>query len=390
MNTETQNKSSKGAWSPCDCDTVAALLEGVADGVLVTDLEGCVLRCNPAAEVLTGRSAGEARGVPFAQVLGCDELAGSPLGREGFRGEWVEVTCRGRRADGRPLVLRVRARTLADPVGRPAGRAVLFSEISLHESLHQKIVAYERLASLGELAASLVHEIGNPVSVIVGFSHLLVQQHGADPGGEVRGRILREAERCQKIVGQLLSYASSAGPSARPAPLSLQNAVVEVVDLLRYKLNRKGVWSEIAWEPDTPLVVADSGEVKQVVLNLLLNALDATPQGGTVRVTGRRAERETTVGGDSLLSPVARVVREPWAELRVLDEGPGLGVGDPERFFAPFCTTKEKGGGLGLTVCRRIVAERGGQVRLENRPEGGACAVVELPGYRPASQSSYQ
>jgi len=168
-------------------------------------------------------------------------------------------------------------------------------------------------------------------------------------------------------------------------PVSVRQVVDETLDLLGYQLKRRGIGFEVEWAPDVPMVVADPGELKQVFLNILLNALEAMERGGKIRIEGRASVRESTVGGESLLRPSTRVVQERWAEVRVEDEGPGLGAGDPERFFTPFFTTKEKGGGLGLSVCRRILRDRGGAVRLENREGRGARAVVELPAYAPTA-----
>jgi signal transduction histidine kinase len=272
-------------------------------------------------------------------------------------------------------------RWIWDEAGRPVGQVGLFSEASLQESLQKKLVAYERLASLGELASSLAHEVGNPVGVILGFARLLIQEEGHDPGGEIRERIYRESERCREIVGQLLDYARSSRTAPRPIPLNLGDVVREVIQLLSYRMKRQGVTWDLTWAPGTPLVEADPGEMKQVLLNVLLNAVEAMDRGGTVWVTGNRIDREITVGGDSLLNPRTTVVRNAWLEVRVADEGPGLGPTEPERAFEPFYTTKEKGGGLGLAVCRRILGEWGGEISLENRQGGGACAVVRLPGW---------
>jgi signal transduction histidine kinase len=278
-------------------------------------------------------------------------------------------------------MLRLRTRWVSDPAGRPGDLLGIFSEVSLQESLQRKLVAHERMASLGELASSLVHEIGNPVGVILGFARLLVEEAGRDPGGELRERIYAEAQRCREIVGQFLDYARSSRALPRPTPLNLGDLVRETLALVAYRMKRQGLAWEVGWEPETPLVEADPGEMKQVFLNLLLNAVEAMGEGGTVRIFGRRVERETLVGGDSLLAPTPAVLRRAWTEVWVEDEGPGLGNLEPERFFEPFFTTKEKGGGLGLLVCRRILGEWGGEITLENRPGGGARATLRLPGW---------
>lgn len=358
----------------------AALLAGMREGAFLAGLEGDVRVFGPAAEVITGRGAGEVLGGDWRRALGCP--SGEDRGAAVSPGNsWTERTCRGTRADGSPLVLRLRTRWVGDRAGRPAAQLGLFSEVSLQESLQRKLVAHERMASLGELASSLVHEIGNPVGVILGFARLLVQEEGRDPGGELRERIYAEAQRCREIVGQFLDYARSSRTLPRPTPLNLGDLVRDTIALISYRMKRQGIAWEVAWEPETPLVEADPGELKQVLLNVLLNAVEAMGEGGTVRISGQRLDRETLVGGDSLLAPRSAVLRRAWAEVRVEDQGSGLGDLDPERLFEAFYTTKEKGGGLGLLVCRRILGEWGGEITLENRPGGGACATLRLPGW---------
>jgi signal transduction histidine kinase len=374
----------KQGFEPCDdtaeTDLLAALFEGLGEGALLTDAETRVTRFGGAAQIITGRSAQEVLGMTWGEALGCAEGDEGPFLEQECSEGWAQTVCRGRRADGTSLLLRVRSRCIRNRHGRASGSVLLFSEASLQESLQRRFVAYQRLAGLGELSAALVHEVGNPVSVILGFAHLLMQQDGGDPGGEIRERIYLEAKRCRTIVDQLLDYARSSSRTSTPAPMSLREVALEVAGLLSYRLRSRGIETEIEWSPEVPLVRADAGEMKQVFLNLLINALDASQSGGRVRIAGLPFPRDVSVGGDSLLRPRPTVVREVWARVLVEDEGTGLGGGDPERFFAPFYSTKEKGGGLGLAVCRRIAEQLGGTLRLETRERGGARAILELPG----------
>ncbi|HSH70572.1 MAG TPA: PAS domain S-box protein, partial [Deferrisomatales bacterium] len=173
-----QDTGMKNIHDSQTCDTLVACLEATGDGICLTDLEGRIQRVNPAAEIMTGRTSGEAVGLDCCEFLGCGDRSVCPLTRPAQGKAWEEATCRGTRTDGSLLVLRTRTRLVFDAVGRPAGRVLLFSESSLQESLQRKMVVYERQASLGELATSLVHEVGNPVSVILGFARLLIQQQG--------------------------------------------------------------------------------------------------------------------------------------------------------------------------------------------------------------------
>lgn len=356
------------------------LMEGLAEGVLLTDLDGIVVRAGESATIITGRNSSELIGASLNAALGVREA--EPLMPVESLGvdAWTQTLCRGTRGGGAPLTLRLRSRAVREGGGRPTGAVHLFSEAALQENLHRRFVAYQRLAGLGELSAALVHEVGNPVSVILGFAQLLMMQNGEDAGGEIRSRIFLEANRCRTIVEQLLDYAKSSARVPSPTPVSLREVALEVVGLLGYRQKRAGVATRVEWATDCPLVHADTGEMKQVFLNLLLNAIDASPQGTEIVITGARFTKEVPVGGGSLLSPMPAVKEKGWARVTVEDRGKGLGGGDPERFFAPFYSTKEKGGGLGLAVCRRIAEQLGGTLSLFERDGGGARAVLELPG----------
>lgn len=370
-----------GKLTPCASGGFQeVLLEGLGEGVFVTNLAGKVVDAGASAQIITGRSAHETIGATLGAALGALEgepiLALDLLTLEG----WVQTVNRARRSDGAPLTLRIRSRGYCDEAGRPKGAVHLFSETSLQENLHRRLVAHQRLAGLGELSAALVHEVGNPVSVILGFAHLLVSQDGEDPDGEIRSRIYTEARRCREIVDKVLDYARSSSRAPSPSPLSLREVAADVVALLGYRMRRSGIEARVEWEEECPFVTSDAGEMKQVLLNLMINAIDASPPDTSIVISGGGFVREVAVGGGSLTAPRPMVREERMVRVVVADRGTGLGSGDPDRYFAPFHSTKEKGGGLGLAVCRRIVEQLGGRLYLEEREGGGANAVMELPG----------
>ncbi|NTU59483.1 MAG: hypothetical protein HGA98_00310, partial [Deltaproteobacteria bacterium] len=247
-----------------EADVLSALFEGLGEGILLTDLENRVVRFGGAAQVITGRVAQDVLGAPWFDALGCPEGEEASFAGRDLSPDWAQTVCRGRRADGTSLLLRLRTRAFRNRQGRIAGRLLLFSEGSVQESLQRRFVAYQRLAGLGELSAALVHEVGNPVSVILGFAHLLVQQEGADPGGELRQRIYVEAKRCRTIVDQILDYARSSSRASTPTLVSLREVALEVVGLLGYRLRSRSIETAVEWSPEVPLVRADPGEMKQV------------------------------------------------------------------------------------------------------------------------------
>ena len=232
----------------------------------------------------------------------------------------------------------------------------------------ERLVRSERLASVGRLAAGLSHEIGNPISAILGFQDLLLMG-GLTPEEErdFLERMKKETERIHKVLRDLLDFARPAGRPRGPAqeepPSSVSDAANDAVALVRPQKDWKGIEVTCDVAPDVPPVAIGHERLVQILLNLLLNAGDVVPRdGGRVIVRAARDER-------------GRV------RVTVEDDGPGIAPEIEPLLFEPFATTKDvgKGTGLGLAVCRGLVEAAGGAISAERGDLGGARFVVELP-----------
>jgi two-component system, NtrC family, sensor kinase len=231
----------------------------------------------------------------------------------------------------------------------------------------ERLVRSERLASVGRLSAGLAHEIGNPISAILGFQELLLM--GGLSREEERDfveRMKRETERIHKVLRDLLDFAR---PAAQPRdaeverPCSVHDAVSDAAALVRPQRGWKEVELETEIAPGLPLVTIGHERLVQVLLNLLLNAGDAVPKDHA-RVLVR-----ASLGADGR------------ARIEVEDNGHGIAKEIEPRLFEPFATTKDvgKGTGLGLAVCRGLVEAAGGAISAERGALGGARFVVDLP-----------
>ncbi len=216
----------------------------------------------------------------------------------------------------------------------------------------------EQLASLGQFAAGLAHELRNPLMAM----KILVQSAlERDPATAMSGRDLsvidEEITRLEQLVQGFLDFARP--PEAVRQPTSLAEIVSPTVNLVTAQAGRTGVSVSCAFDPDLPPVNADAGQLRQVILNLLLNAIDATPSGGKVSIHANRHN------GDAII--------------KVADTGRGLPKNLGDTIFDPFVSTRETGIGLGLSICRRIVETHQGTITARTRSEGGAEFTVTIP-----------
>ena len=257
----------------------------------------------------------------------------------------------------------------------------------------------EKVASVGRLAAGVAHEIGNPLGAMTGYLHLLrTTVNGNADAAEALTGIERESARIDRIMRSMLDYARPRRRVVEPVEL---NAVVRrVLAMLRDQGTMRQVESALMLEPGLPALTGDPHEIEQMLVNLLLNAVDAMQGNGMVTVVTQclpfaevatDADRRSNDPGDFVvprghsarvhawLNTVGNVSRV--VELVVADTGPGIPWSDSERVFDPFFTTKDpgKGTGLGLAVVARIVEGFGGTVWVRQAREGGAAFVLCFP-----------
>jgi two-component system NtrC family sensor kinase len=234
----------------------------------------------------------------------------------------------------------------------------------LHKTERQ-LIHGEKLASVGRLAAGVAHEIGNPLTAVLGLLELLREGDlSPEQTREFLARIAAETERINGIIRDLLDFARYDAESDEPEQTAdLRDVIRDAVSLVRPQKSSKAIAIEVSVDPEAQLVFGPSRRLTQIVLNLLLNAVDAL--GGAGRVEIRVA---------ACPDDPARV------SLQVLDDGPGLDPAIEQTLFEPFTTTKPvgKGTGLGLAVTHAIVDALGGTIEARNRKAGGACFEVRL------------
>jgi signal transduction histidine kinase len=257
-------------------------------------------------------------------------------------------------------------------------------QVEARLALEARLRQSEKLATIGQMAAEIAHEVGTPLNVIGGRARALSRKaaertaqtagDAGDFGSDVRknaGIIAGEADRITKIIRQVLEFSRQRGPTL--TRVHLGGVVAEALDFLGETIRRQGIEVEVHTMPSPPEVPGDPDQIQQVCLNLLMNAIHAMPGGGTLRVSTERVSRRKD--GLDLADP------DEYAVLVISDSGPGIPPGDVEKIFEPFFTTKDEGQGtgLGLAVSHGIVKDHDGWIEVQSPPAGGAVFRVFLP-----------
>jgi two-component system sporulation sensor kinase A len=279
-------------------------------------------------------------------------------GVDGYRKERRYI-----RRDGRLRWASVTASLVQERGRKPQFLVVMMEDITEQKQAQEALIQSERLTVAGRLAASLTHEINNPLQSVIGCLGLAQESLEAGEVAEVRELLqvtAEELERAAGIVSDLRDLSRPSEPSDRK-PVEVNSRLERVLILTREQCQKCGV--EVVWEPaeGLPTLSLVPNRIHQAFLNLVLNALEAMPDGGRLRVS-------TDCTGD----PAG--VRVTFA-----DTGSGIVPGDLSHLFDPFYTTKAEGLGLGLYITRHIVEEHGGRIEVESKPGEGTRFTVWLP-----------
>ncbi len=330
--------------------------------VLAARVEGTQLRAPDEAAwdalaQLAGPSDLGAAGTEALTTLATEHgfSAAAPL-RTG-EGELLAVLLIGSDKD-RPSAVRPRVlAALSSAAARCLGPAAAVQAAMRLARLDTEVQHLDRLAAVGGLLAEIVHEIRNPLVSIKTFLHLLDEDAGED--AEFRGIAIDELRRIERLLEVVMQHARP--PSARSSEAigELEPALRSVVQLATLRAASRGLSVELSIDPETPPARIAPDALRQVLLNLTLNAIEASERGGVVRLVATAHE-----GGVSIA---------------VEDEGPGIPEALRARLFEPFFSTKSRAGGLGLAITRKLVEEVGGTIEIEARAPSGTRFRVTLP-----------
>jgi len=342
------------------------ILDSMGECLVAFDLCGRLQTFNRMAEAVTGFSAEEVTGAQSSFLIPPELAEGSPVTRALRHGEEltsVDTVVRKRSKGTVPV--RMTSRLLRDERDNVRGVIATFTDLRPARKLEEKVRQLDRLAALGRFASSIAHEVRNPLSGIAAGIQYMSRQFG-DTGPEAENVefLLREVARLERIIQDLLRV-------THPQELVLAEASVEDVVERSLKslgtlLADKALSLDLSVSGRLQSVEMDADQIQQVFINLIKNAVEATPEGGKIKIAAANCDEtdRESCGG---------------VEVTVVDSGPGIQASDSDRIFEPFFTTKPGGTGLGLYITHEIVRRHGGELSVTSEPGKGAVFTVRLP-----------
>jgi len=333
------------------------LMENMPIGLVALDADGNIIAFNQTAEAICRQTPEDVIGKqgnailpePFRQIIANLASERGIIERE--------VDCQV--AEGKTVPLEVIATRLEEDKVGFLGYIILFRDLTEMRHLKKEVARSQRLASLGNLAAGVAHEIRNPLSSIKGFATYFKERYRDHPqDGETADIMVQEVERLNRVIGQLLELARPVAMEKRPVSLpALIRQTLKIVEG-QARAQNSAIFSDLA--NDIPEVMMDPDKIKQVLLNLYLNALKAMKEGGALTV------KLTSVPGSSAI-------------ITVTDQGPGIDRRDLAHIFDPYFTTSPSGTGLGLSIVHKIIEAHDGEINVESVKGEGTKVSIILP-----------
>ena len=345
------------------------IIRSISSGLITMDREGKIILFNPAAEEIFAMRSGAAIGRSIIEVLPGLRSHLEAIGRthavESRARKFFDLNYA--RPDGKKVFLRCSMSPLSLPEGEQKGEILLLQDLTELKQIEEEMKKVEGLALIGELAAGIAHEVRNPLASISGSIQMLREERGrSEMSGQLMDIILREIGRLNNLVSDFLLF-------ARPKQTKIEQFDLNqlILDSLTIFKGREEWMSRIRVETDFPnslVLGSDPEQLRQVLWNLFLNACEAMPKGGLLRV---KTEKTVFWAPDD--------ARREMVKITIRDTGEGFSQKALDQLFIPFFTTKEGGTGLGLAVVKRIVEGLKGKVSGKNHSQGGAEITMLLP-----------
>ncbi|MEA2088145.1 MAG: ATP-binding protein [Candidatus Caldatribacteriota bacterium] len=343
-------------------DYTTKLLETMDNAVISVDNKGNIKTFNRKSEEIFGKKREEVLNQDCQEVLNLN-VDGKSL----FKKYLLEKKNIAREIilDEKGLkkkILDINTSFLTDESGEITGVVAVIRDVTEIKDLNEEVARHKRLAALGKLSAGIAHEIRNPLSSIRGLAQFVYNSFSkTDERKEDLNTIIQEVDRLNKLVVQVLDFAKLKKPNL--ARFSLNDLIRKIAELFKLEIKDKQIKFSLELSPDISQIQADEDQVRQILMNVIINAIQAIPKEGEIKIKTKKA----------LLKG------EPAIKLIIEDSGIGIPEKDFTQIFDPFFSTKEKGSGLGLSIAYKLIEAHRGEIKVESKEGEGTKFVIFLP-----------
>jgi PAS domain S-box-containing protein len=344
-----------------------SIIQSIGSGIIITEMNDTITYINRAGERILGYSKEELMGRPFS-IFSLKEkqsmipsFLNNPDDLDTRKEGWM------RKKDHTEFPVGFTINNHLSIRGERIGKIVVFRDLTNVYKIQEEILRMDRLVSLGKLASGIAHELRNPLAGIKTTAQALGEEmSGDDSRREYLHRITKEIDRLNDLLKTFFSF-------AKPQNLNLvhchiKDIINEIIPFLIKEIADKGIRFIETYHPQLPKVKVDKTQMHQVFLNLFLNAIQAMPNGGELKIEA-----------GPMISNSLEGFKQNFIKVVISDTGRGIPPHIVHRIFDPFFTTKSKGIGLGLSITYQIIKKHGGTIKVESRWEKGTSFVINLP-----------
>jgi two-component system, NtrC family, nitrogen regulation sensor histidine kinase GlnL len=344
-----------------------SIIQSMGSGIILTRMDDTITYLNRAGEKILGYVKHELVGKPF-EIFGLrekqsivhsllDQSDEQDMRKEG----WIK------RQDGLEFPVGFTINNHVSATGELIGKIVIFRDLTKVYKIQEEILRMDRLISLGKLASGIAHELRNPLAGIKTTAQALCEEMSFDDSKkEYLNRITKEIDRLNELLKTFFSFAKP--QKLNLAPYHIKEIVNEIIPFLIKEIADKGIRFVEVYSPQLPKIRVDKNQIHQVFLNLLLNAIQAMPQGGELKI---QVHPLVSNGPDGTV--------QRWIRILISDTGKGIPANLLNKVFDPFFTTKPKGIGLGLSIAYQIIKKHEGTIQVQSEWEKGATFDIRLP-----------
>jgi len=344
-----------------------SIIQSIGSGIIITEMNDTITYINKAGERILGYTIEELMGRPFSifslkeKESAAPSFLNNPDDLDTRKEGWM------RRKDHSEFPVGFTINSHLSIRGERIGKIVVFRDLTSIYKIQEEILRMDRLISLGKLASGIAHELRNPLAGIKTTAQALGEEmSGDDSRREYLHRITKEIDRLNDLLKTFFSF-------AKPQNLTLvrchiKDIINEIIPFLIKEIADKGIRFVEAYHPELPRIKVDKTQMHQVFLNLFLNAIQAMPTGGELKIEA-----------SPMISNSLKGVNQNFIKVVISDTGRGIPTHIVHKIFDPFFTTKPKGIGLGLSITYQIIKKHGGTIKVESQWEKGTSFIINLP-----------